>query len=195
LQIAEKRVHDIRESIKSQRIQADSKQLQMKEREGKIHHWQGQLNMATENREYKALKDQIAAETQANLVLSDEILEMLEGLDAIAETLADAEAQVVELRSECDRIEKQISERKLNLESELARVQAELADAEKGLSGEFKREYIRLVAARGEDAMAAVEGKCCSGCYQSLTPQLLEQLSIGKPVICSSCGRLIYMES
>ena len=195
LQAAEKRVQEIRDNIKAQRVQADSKQLQMKEREDKIHHWQGQLNMAKENREYQALKDQIAADTQVNVVLSDEILEILEGLDALAATLAKAEAQVVEMREDCERIEAQTAERKSKLESELNRVQAELAEAEKGLSGEFQREYTRLVAARGEDAMAAVEGKCCSGCYQNLTPQLLEQLSIGRPVICSSCGRLIYMES
>ena len=56
------------------RVEADSKQLQMKEREEKIVNLQGKLNAAKENREYQALKDQIAADKQANVVLSDEIL-------------------------------------------------------------------------------------------------------------------------
>lgn len=194
-QAAEKIAQDIRDQIKKMKIEADQKQLQMKEREGKIHHWEGQLNAAKENREYQALKDQIAADSQANVVLSDEILEILEGLDAMASKLEEAEQNAADVGVEASKIEKQISEKRLVLEEELKRVEAELLVAEKELTGDFKREYTRLVAAKGEDAMAALEGSCCSGCYQSLTPQLLEQLSIAKPVLCPSCGRLIYQES
>lgn len=194
-QAAEKVAQDIRDQIKKMKIEADQKQLQMKEREGKIHHWEGQLNAAKENREYQALKDQIAADSQANVVLSDEILEILEGLDAMASKLEEAEQNAVDVGVEASKIEKQISEKRIVLEGELKRVEDELQAAEKELTGDFKREYTRLVAAKGEDAMAALEGNCCSGCYQSLTPQLLEQLSIAKPVICSSCGRLIYREA
>ena len=194
LDAAEKHAQDIRDTMTRMRVDADQKQLQMKEREDKIHHWQGQLNAAKENREYQALKDQIAADTQANVVLSDEILETLEGLDEMAGKLKAAELKVEEVRGDFEKIASQINEKRGNLQSELARVESELTEAEKGLSGEFKRDYKRLVAAKGEDAMAPLEGNCCSGCYQSLTPQLLEQLNIGKPVICPSCGRLIYME-
>ncbi len=194
LEAAEKNAQDIRDEITRMKIEADGQQLQMKEREDKIHHWKGQLNAAKENREYQALKDQIAADTQANTVLSDEILEILEGLDAMAEKLTAANAMVDSFRGEFVQIEKQISEKKLVLESELQRVEAELAEAEKGLSGDFKREYMRLVAVKGEDAMAELEGNSCSGCYQSLTPQILERLSMSQPVLCPACGRLIYQD-
>lgn len=192
LQAAEQQLADVREQMKKMRIDADSKQLQMKEREDKIHHWEGQLNTVKENREYQALKDQIAADTQANLVLSDEILEILEGLDGKEVEIKSVEKHVADMQADFDKIENEVASRKETLESELARVQAELAETEKGLSGDFKRDYLRLVAAKGEDAMAPLEDNCCSGCYQSLTPQLIEQLSTGKPVVCPTCGRLIY---
>lgn len=195
LQAAEANVDSIRDKLKKMKVAADSKQLQMKEREEKILKWQGNLNASKENREYQALKEQIAADEQANLVLSDEILELLESIDTVHKELAVAEEMVVQLKGELAQTEKRIADKRVILESELARVNAQLAEAEKNLTGDFKREYSRLVAAKGEDAMAELEGKCCSGCYQSLTPQLLDKLLQGQPVLCPSCGRLIYQDN
>ncbi len=194
LQSATQLVDDTHNELTKLKIAADSKQLQMREREEKIHKWRGNLNSAKENREYQALKDQIAADEQANLVLSDEILEILEAIDATTEKLSASEEQVTRLERELADVQSQVAERKVVLESELARVNVELAEAEQGLSGDLKREYSRLVEAKGEDAMAELEGNCCGGCYQSLTPQKLDQLLQGQPIICPACGRLIYQD-
>ncbi len=195
LQAAQQHVTDTRSKLMKLKVEADSKQLQMREREQKIHKWLGNLNSAKENREYQALKDQIAADEQANLVLSDEILEMLESIDTVAEGLVESEASVVVLKAELELVTKQVADRKVVLDGELARVNAELAEAEQGLEGDFKREYLRLVVAKGEDAMAELEGNCCGGCYQMLTPQMLDKLLQGQPVICPACGRLIYQDN
>ena len=195
LEAAETHVAQSKAKLQQMRVEADSKQLQMKSREEKIYNLQGKLNAAKENREYQALKDQIAADEQANVVLSDEILELLEAIDAQRETLTAAEALVVEARVELEKVEHQVADRKVVLEVDLAKVLEELAAAEKELTGDFKREYTRLVAAKGEDAMAELEGNCCSGCYQSLTPQLLNRLSMSEPVLCPACGRLIYQDT
>ncbi len=194
LTAAEEHVKQTRAKLMQMRVDADSKQLQMKEREAKIVNLQGKLNAAKENREYQALKDQIAADKQANYVLSDEILELLEAIDDQFEALKQAEQNVIDVTGDLGKIEKTIADKQMVLEGELARVEHELTEAEKELTGDFRREYFRLVAAKGEDAMAELEGNCCSGCYQSLTPQRLDQLLQGQPIICPACGRLIYQD-
>ncbi len=195
LEAAEEHVKQSKAKLQQLRLDADSKQLQMKSREDKLYSLNGKLNAAKENREYQALKDQIAADEQANLVLSDEILELLEEIDAQRVTLTTAEAMVIEAQAELQKVEHSVSDRKAVLEVDLAKVEEELAEAEKGLTGDFRREYMRLVSAKGEDAMAELEGNCCSGCYQSLTPQMLSRLSMGEPVLCPACGRLIYQDN
>ncbi len=194
-QSAQQHVADMRSRLTRLKIDADSKQLQMREREEKIHKWRNNLNAAKENREYQALKDQIAADEQANLVLADEILEILESIDEVTAGIAAGDAQVLLLEQELHSVQQQVADRKVVLESELARINTELAEAEQGLTGDFKREYSRLVIAKGEDAMAELEGNCCGGCYQSLTPQKLDQLLQGNPILCPACGRLIYQDS
>ncbi len=195
LQAAEANVEQIRSRHKQMRMDADRKQLQLKEREGKIHNLEGKLNAAKENREYQTLKEMIAADHQANIVLSDETLELLDQIDEVGKSLQVAIAFVEEVKIEVAKIDKQVSERQLVLASELARVEEELAKVEGELDGDFKRDYLRLVTARGEDAMAELEGKCCGGCCQMLTPQILDKLSVGIPVPCPVCGRLLYQNS
>ncbi len=192
VQEAERQLQELHDQIRAMRMDADRKQLQLEERESKIQHWQGQLNTVKENREYQTLKDQIAAETQANAVLSDEILETLEGLDQMAEKEREAELQLEQIRRECAEIERNIAEKKIQLESELKRVMSELAEAEKGLEGEIRREYLRMVKVRGEDAMAELDSDSCAGCNMTLSPHLLSQLSTGRPILCTSCGRIVY---
>ncbi len=71
-----------RQLTRQMRVSADQKQLQLREREGRLVDLRGKLNAAASNREYQALLEQIAADEQANNVLSDEILELLEKVDA-----------------------------------------------------------------------------------------------------------------
>lgn len=192
LETTEKQVQSLKQKLTESKMEADRKQLQMREREAKITNWEGKLNSAKGNREYQAVKDQIAADQQANEVLSDEILEILESIDEQNNQLDEAQRRVADMQAEFEQIEQRTGDRKGVLEADLARVEQELAEAEAELTGPMKREYERLVAAKGEDAMAAVEENCCGGCYQSLTPQLIDRLNMGHTCPCPACGRLIY---
>jgi uncharacterized protein len=192
LKSAEEHVQATKDKLTKSKMDAHSKQLQMTEREQKIRSWQGKMNAAKENREYQALKDQIAADTQANLVLSDEIFELLESIDAQAILLKEAESDVQIKRGELDKIKKEVGDRRVVLESDLGRVLSELEQAESQLPGDFKRDYLRLVGSKAEDAMAEMDVNCCGGCYQSLTPSILDRLLMGHSIICPACGRLVY---
>ena len=61
---------------KAARVRSDQKQLLLKSGEEKIEGLKVKLNAASSNREYQALKDQIAADQMAGSVLADEILEV-----------------------------------------------------------------------------------------------------------------------
>ena len=60
-----------REAHKQARMSVDEKQLQLREREARIQDLQGKLNSASSNREYQALKDQMAAQEMTNSVLTN----------------------------------------------------------------------------------------------------------------------------
>lgn len=175
------------------RVLSDDKQLQLKQREERIKDLQIKLNSCSSNREYQALKEQIAADDKANSVLSDEILETLEKIDELQLQVGTAEATLAKAREELEKTKKRVSDQQSGLESELARVTAELERAESALPADFRTEYQRIAKARGDEALAPVDGDTCGSCYQTLSPQTMNELYLSRPVFCKSCGCLLYL--
>ena len=192
LQIARDALAQCKVAIKQKRMEGDRKQLLQREREAKLYEWQGKLNAANNNREYQAVKDQIAADTQANSVLSDEILEILEAIDALQAKSVELDSKLKVVASDTAKTESRIEERLVVLKQELARVEAELTAEEAKIPADFEDTYRRLVDSRAEEAFAPLDDKSCGGCNTGLTLKLIDQLRMGTPALCSSCGCLIY---
>jgi len=191
--LAEQELQQAKDIYRQSKIGADQKQLHLRERETKLLDWQGKMMAAQSNREYQTLKDQIAADEQATSVLSDEILEALEKLDVLQANITKAESNLAAMKVDAANVRERVAKQHQVLEGELARVNGELENAEKVLPLDFRAEFSRISKVRDEDAMAVVEGGCCSGCCQTLTPQTLELLRQDKPLFCKNCGRLMYM--
>ncbi len=191
-EIASQTLANHREEVKKKRMDADRTQLQLRTREAKIFDLEGKMNMAKGNREYQALKDQIAADQQANSVMSDEILETLEEIDRLVGLTSGFEERVRVTEAEAKKVEAAILERKAVLEADLARVTEELEATEGRLTGDLKKKYTQLVEARGEEAITQLEGKACGGCNTSLSPRILDRLRMSEPMVCTSCGCLLY---
>ncbi len=179
-------------AIKRAKLGADQKQLQLKEREDRVKNLRGKLNIAASNREFDTLKEQIAADEQANSVLSDEILEALEQIDALE---ADRVARQSDLAArEADQVVlvASVREKLVGLNEDMQRIEAERGEAELLVPAAVKTEYVRLVTARGEEALAPIDADTCGGCYQTLTTQIVSQIMLSKLVRCPACGAFLY---
>ncbi len=192
IEMCKKALEDIRDKQRQFADGCRPPPLQLREREQRIRNLEGKMNAAKENREYQTLKEQIAADNQANNVLSDEILELLEQVDVVTAKIEPAQKQISLAEAEAADVEKKINERMKSVQADLDRVLKELAQVESQLDGDFKRDYERLVSLKGEDGIAETEGNCCGGCYQMLTPQLLDRLANHHSVVCPTCGRFLY---
>ena len=186
-------VTQAKDAYKQAKMACDDKQLQLKQREARLIDLQGKLNQAQNNKEYQLLKDQMAADRQANSVLADEILEALDKLDQLQQHIKTADENLVKTKDELGKVKKRVENQQQGLESEFGRVTAELQAAEQLLTGDFKDNYMRLSRSMGDDALAPAEGECCGGCSQTLTVQMFNLLSLDKPVFCKNCGRMLYL--
>ncbi|MGM0489167.1 MAG: zinc ribbon domain-containing protein [Planctomycetota bacterium] len=182
-----------KESLQRTQMSTDSKQLQLQQREDRIKDLKGKLNTCNTNREYQTLKEQIAADEQANNVLSDEILEGLERIDQQQTLLAQEDKQRQEVAAELEQLRRKIETQHGELKAELDRVTHELKRAEQALPAEIKDNYQRLARSRGEEALAAVDREVCLGCYHRVSPQTLNVLMKGDACFCSTCGALLYL--
>ena len=194
IQTLEETRDQCKETYTRARVQSDDQQLQLQEREQRIINTREKLNNCSTNREFQALKDQIEADVQVNNVLADEILELLENLEEHETTVTEAQQNLDKAAQELDKIRLSVQADQEGLQNDLERIQMELKAAETTLPGDLRTEYSRIIAARGEEALAPVDGTVCGGCFQTLTPQTLDQLLMAKTVFCKSCGCLLYSD-
>jgi predicted nucleic acid-binding Zn-ribbon protein len=189
--------HDLlakaKEESKSLRMAVDQKQLQLKTHEGKIKELRVKLNGASSNREYQALLDQIAADEMSKSVLEDEILEAMETSDAFNRNIAEAEAALAAAQQKSKEIHATVAEQQPIIQADIGRVEAELYQNESTLPDDIRDLYKRIVRQKGEDALAVVENQFCGGCNQQIQLNVLNQVMLGQPVFCKSCGRLLYL--
>ncbi|MEZ6092703.1 MAG: hypothetical protein R3C03_00480 [Pirellulaceae bacterium] len=172
---------------------ADAKQMTMSQRESRIEGLKGKRNSCDSNREFQLLNEQIAADEQANSVLADEILELLERADTLHEGIEKAKANVASAQKEVDRVQGEVAAKEERLQNEINKVNSELKVDESHLSGDFLLEYRRRVDGQNELALAATEGETCGNCHQLINTQMLSELYQRMAVFCKGCGAIMYM--
>lgn len=177
---------------KALRVAVDQKSLQLKSNEAKIGDLRVKLNQAASNREFDIIRAQIDADTMANSVLEDEILDTLEKVDAAQIAVRQLEEAVAAAKADEARLATETEGTLPGLQSRIAEMQQALTVAEKELPEDFLLSYRRLSQAYGAGALAEVEGNICSSCYVSLPPQLALQIKAGQVLFCKTCGRLLY---
>ena len=190
---AEEQLAKIQAEIKAARVALDQKQLQLKTGESKIIDLKVKLNQSNTNREYQAFRDQIAADEMANSVLADEILEAMEKVDVMKASVPERDAGVAKAKEDLSKVQQKVRAEEESLRSDIQRLEAELQKAETALPDDFRELYQRVVKAKGQDAMAVVEGGSCGGCYQQLTTNMLNEINMSRVVLCKSCGRVLYL--
>jgi hypothetical protein len=182
-----------REELKASRKETDQKQLQLKGNEEKIKDLKRKLNMATSNREYQVLKEQIAADEMANSVLEDEILESLEQVDAFGPKITEAEAALAAAKQRTAQLEAEVQHQQPHILHDVQRLEGELRQSEEALPATAREVYQRMVRQRGEDALAAVTDGCCGGCNQQVPLNVQAEIRMSHPMFCKTCGRLLYL--
>ncbi len=189
----EEDVHKLREELKAMRQNIDRQQLQMKSNEQKIKELDTKLNTAATNREYQILKDQIAADKMANSVLEDEIIEMMEQVDAFQLKIKEAEAVFKTTQEKVAISRKSVEDQAASIQGDIERLEAELKQCEAELPDLIRDTYLRMVRQKGEDALAEVVEGACSGCYQQVPVNVQANIRLLQPSFCRSCGRLLYV--
>ena len=182
-----------KEALTKVKMSVKEKELSLKSREDRILDLQAKKNSCSSNREYQTLLEQIAADEQANSVLSDEILELFDKATDAEKVVELAQAGVKEAEKMLANLKNKVESERAGLQADLDKVESELKDAEKGLPADVKQDYERVVKAHGEDALAPMDDEVCGGCFQKITSQMINELQLSKMVFCKSCGRLLYI--
>lgn len=165
------------------------------ESENMIARRKTQLSESKNNKEFQALKQQIAADEQASSALADDVLEAMETSDEFAKTVVEIEKEIEKTSAQLESVTKQFENEEPIIQRDIQSCSEELKQLENELSRDFREVYDRLVKLHGGDQALAViaNQKFCSGCNQTLPINSIALVIQGRPIPCSSCGRLLYV--
>jgi len=162
--------------------------------QSKIDDLNVKLNLVKKNEEYKALQNQIAHDKAAMGKYEDQVLQGYETIEAQAAELARFDAEVKDFARDVQKLQTDLEDQAVAQKALLAELETSIAGAEHSIPADQREQYRRVVRQLGADALAAVEGGACVGCYTSVTAQTLNELiNLGSLCFCKSCGRLLYL--
>jgi predicted nucleic acid-binding Zn-ribbon protein len=155
--------------------------------------YQKQQNEAASKKEYDAFQHEIDSAQKKVRQIEDEILDAMGQSEEETARLPGLEKTLQQVREEVARFEPEHASRLADFAGQLHQTTQQLAEVEATLPPDIRQQYTRLINAKGEDALAAVNGRTCSACYTEITAQNYNDLSQGNFVACKSCGRILYL--
>jgi predicted nucleic acid-binding Zn-ribbon protein len=189
-----------RKALQDGRVQLKKREHTVQGLNTKLDEHKVRLNQAKKNDEYKAIQNQIAMDRNAIDRLEGEILEEMDRVEELARKLADDEAEVKAFAAEFAALKGQVESQGAGQRAQLAELETAIVEAESIIPVDARERYRRTVKQHGADAMAPVEYDrkaqlaSCSGCFVSVTTQVLNELINGDHLsFCKTCGRLLYL--
>ncbi len=145
------------------------------------------------NKEYQALLKEIETAETENKTVEDDILALMEKIDAAASSIKTAEARAGEEESAIA-AEQQAQEAALSaVEGQLKAAVEQREKAASGIDPAFLSRYQKLFRTKSGMALAEARGEACSGCYMSIPPQVFVNVKKNETIItCPNCERILY---
>ncbi len=159
----------------------------------KVEKLKGRTSEIKTNKEYTALLKEIETAEQENKVIEDDILKLMEKIDAAAGEIRTAESGSAQEAAAIEAERKQIEESMAKLDAALAgdeQVRADIAArVDRTLLSQYEKRYTSL---NGKVVVEA-RGEACSGCFMSIPPQIFVNVKKNADIItCPHCHRILY---
>jgi predicted nucleic acid-binding Zn-ribbon protein len=151
------------------------------------------MNRIKNIRELQALQHEVDQIKQANALLEEELIGVLEDLEARTSILREKD-------EELGGLDKAWGEQKAGMESQVAQLEKEVAETSVGrqtiaaqLKGDLIQRYEMIFSRRGGLAVVAIADGICQGCFMNIPHQLSNEIRKSERLhLCPSCHRILY---
>jgi predicted nucleic acid-binding Zn-ribbon protein len=145
------------------------------------------------NKEYTALLKEIETAEQENKVIEEDILKLMERIDAAASEIKAAESRSTEEAAAIETERKQLEENMAKLEAELAGVERERNELAARIDAALLAQYEKRSRSLSGKVVVEARGESCAGCFMSIPPQIFVNVKKNQSIIsCPHCHRILY---
>lgn len=145
------------------------------------------------NKEYQAHLKEVELSEKERYAVEDEILSLMETLDAsqreleIEETKVSAEKDKIEVLKE--KLKEDIAEKK----EKVGELKSQRDELVKVIDGDLYNLYLKILKTKKGRAVAEAKDEICQGCNMNIPPQLFVEIKKNDNIIqCPQCTRILY---
>ena len=169
-------------------------ELSLKEMEGNVSKAKAKLQGVKTGKDYMAAQREIEATRKMMGDREEEILKLIEVIEATKKTIAAHEADVGQLRTHVGEQEAQTMGRVREVEARVAEARGGREQVAAKVKPDVLKRYGSIRLRRGLAVVPVVNGTC-KGCHMTIPPQLYNIIQRGQSLeACPSCNRIIYWD-
>jgi predicted nucleic acid-binding Zn-ribbon protein len=183
----------VRESLETAQKAKRDRDRDLDEGGRKVEKLKGRTSEIKTNKEYQALLKEIETAEQENRTIEDDILKLMELIDAAAAEIKNAEKRSAEEDAAIQEERKRLEADRKMIDGSLAEVERLRGELLSRIDAAVMAEYRRLAGIAGGKIVVEVRGESCSGCYMSIPPRTFVSVKKNDSIIaCPHCHRILY---
>jgi len=189
LQAVRSELHGLESQQRDLELQADRKRELIAEHEGKLYG-----GRVRDPKELTSLSEEVAQDKRQLNTIEDQLLNVLEQVDAVSKRLAELEASFQRKQQAWKMAQEEANARLGGVRATLATLESQRAGAAQSIDAPDRAAYDTLRRQKGGVAIATVHQRTCQACRVGLTPVQEQRARIGNELVtCNSCGRILYV--
>lgn len=145
------------------------------------------------NKEYQAHLKEIEQAEKERLAVEDEILSLMETVDASSKELKNEEARVRVEKEKIEAFKKKLEEEVSMIKQDVEGLELRRKEHAAAIDKDLYALYFKLLENKRGLAIVEAKNEICRGCNMNIPPQLYVELKrIDKIHTCPQCGRILY---
>lgn len=153
------------------------------------------MNRIKNIKELQALQREIEQMRQTNGDLEDELIKIMEEIDADKAQIQAKEAEMAEMQEEWQKKQRELELQISGIDQAVSAAASRRRNIAAQVAGELISRYEMIFSRRGGTAVVEVSGGICQGCYMNIPPQLSNEIIKSEKVhLCPSCQRIVYVK-
>lgn len=208
VRLQERRLNDLNErlklgqsKVKEQQARAGALELELKTRDARIERLRTQQQTAKNNKEYQTFLVEINTEKVDRSKVEDELLKVMEALDAEQKQAKDLSALAEAEQQKLATMQGEIGGRVQQLQAEVEAIRPKRQAAAEAVSPQALQAFERLASRFEGEALASIgkpypkrEEYICNACNMSLVVDVYNRLHTRDEVVfCPSCRRMLFI--
>jgi len=153
------------------------------------------LNELNKSYEFQAMKKEIESTERSNAELSAKITEKAQEIEKNQAEFATVEEAFKQAEAALNEVKAEVEVKSTEFNGVLNQKLEEAKLLEAACDRQILSKYNLIRNRKYQDALVAVIGGACQGCFMNIPPQMANQMQRSKQVIetCPNCQRLIFM--